>query len=323
MSSARGAAIAALTEHDRFVLVTHEHPDGDALGSLTALTRVLRARGADVVPVLARDDVPVPREYARIQPEGVAHEPPADIAERVAVFLDCGNAERNAVAGIAEGAALVLNVDHHHDNTCFGTVDLVDPDASSTAEIVWDLTADLGVPLDPVTAEALYVALVTDTGRFMYANTGPRAHRMAADLVAAGVDVHAVYRRLYEDVPWAKLDLLGRALERAQIHVDGRLVLSFLRRADFVASGAEDSLTEGIVDYLRTVEGAKVAAVARELDDERRTKVSLRATDGDVDVSVIARAGGGGGHPQAAGLTTDLPEDELVAFLVAQVAAQR
>ncbi|MDX6720693.1 MAG: bifunctional oligoribonuclease and phosphatase NrnA, partial [Solirubrobacteraceae bacterium] len=196
---------------------------------------------------------------------------------------------------------------------------------SSTAEIVWDLMRGLDVELTPPIAEALYVGLVTDTGRFMYENTGPRAHVMAADLIEAGVDVHEVYRRLYEGVPEPKLALLTRALAAVERFDGGQLTLARLRREDFAATGAEESFTEGIIDHLRSVQGTKVAALARELTGADRrgfSKVSLRATDGAVDVSVIARAQGGGGHRQAAGFATEMQRDELVAFLRDAVAAQ-
>jgi phosphoesterase RecJ-like protein len=148
---------------------------------------------------------------------------------------------------------------------------------------------------------------------------------MAADLISAGVDVHDVYRRLYEGTPYAKLELLGRALGRVQRFDDGRLTLALLSRDDFRLAGADDSHSEGVIDHLRAVEGTKVAALARERVDgaaEGAKKVSLRSTDGEVDVSAIARAGGGGGHRQAAGFTTTLGEEALVEFLRREVAAQ-
>jgi phosphoesterase RecJ-like protein len=166
---------------------------------------------------------------------------------------------------------------------------------------------------------------VTDTGRFMYENTGPAAHIMAADLIEAGVDVHEIYRRLYEGVPEPKLALLTRALQRVQRFDGGRLTFARLARGDFAETGAEESYTEGIIDHLRAVQGTKVAALARELTGEGcagRSKVSLRATDGAVDVSLIARAQNGGGHRQAAGFATQMSPAELVTFLRQQVAAQ-
>ncbi|WP_320670987.1 DHH family phosphoesterase [Patulibacter defluvii] len=325
VDEARRLVVEALRDGQRFVAVTHEHPDGDALGSLVALTRSLRALGKDVVSLVGPDDLPVPREYSGLATDQLVTEVPADLAERTAVFLDCGNIDRAGVAAVREGAARIINLDHHHDNTRFGDIDLVDPDASCTAEILWDLLPDLGLEADRETAEALYVGLVTDTGRFMYENTRGRAHLMAADLLAAGVEPFPVYRKVYEGVPWSKLALLARALDRVRQEDEGRLTFTLVRREDYERTGAQDSDSEGIIDHLRTVAGTRVAAFARELppdpDGGVRTKVSLRSADGRLDVSVIARAGGGGGHPQAAGFTTGLDEDELVAFLRGQVHA--
>jgi phosphoesterase RecJ-like protein len=321
-ATTREQALAALRDGERFALVTHQSPDGDALGSLVATQGVLRALGKDTLMFIRADEFPLPYEYAFFQFDGLITQIPEDVAQRTIVFLDCGNFDRNAVE---VGDAPIVNIDHHHDNTRFGTVNHVVPEASSTAEIVWDLMQGLDVALTLPIAEALYVGLVTDTGRFMYENTGPRSHVMAADLIEAGVDVHDIYRRLYEGVPQPKLALLTRALAAVERYDDGRLTLARLARADFAATGAKESFTEGIIDHLRSVEGAKVAALARELTGEGcegSWKVSLRATDGAVDVSVIARAEGGGGHRQAAGFATRMDRDELVAFLREAVAAQ-
>ena len=318
----RAEVLDAIRDGEHFVLVTHENPDGDALGSLVAMQGVMGALGKDSLMFIGRDEFPLPYEYAFFQFDRLVSDIPDDIARRTIVFLDCGNFDRNAVE---VGDAPILNLDHHHDNTRFGTINHVVPAASCTAEIVWDLSRALDLSLTQEMAEALYVGLVTDTGRFMYENTGPAAHTMAADLIEAGVDVHEIYRRLYEGVPEPKLALLTRALSRVQRFDDGRLTLARLTREDFAQTGAEESYTEGIIDHLRAVQGTMVAALARELTGEDRneaSKVSLRATDGSVDVSLIARAQGGGGHRQAAGFGTEMAPDELVAFLRQQVAAQ-
>jgi phosphoesterase RecJ-like protein len=321
----RQEVLDELHDASRFVLVTHENPDGDALGSLVGMHRILLALGKDSVMFMAAEEFPLPYEYRFFELDGLQSTLPADLHERTIVFLDCGNIDRNPVGAFKSEEAHILNIDHHHDNTRFGTVNHVVEDASCTAEIVWDLMRALQVEPTIEIAEALYVGLVTDTGKFMYENTGVRAHLMAAELIDAGVNVHGIYRRLYEGMPYAKLELLARALAHVERYDDGRLTFARLTRDDFRLAGAEDSYSEGIIDHLRSVEGTRVAALVRELvsDGGRgRRKVSLRATDGAVDVSVIARAGGGGGHRQAAGFSTEMTEDELVSFLRKQVAAQ-
>ena len=166
--------------------------------------------------------------------------------------------------------------------------------------------------------------MVTDTGKFMYENTRAETHRMTAELIEAGVDVADTYRRLYERVPPEKLRLIGRALEKIERYDDGRLAVTYIGDADYEATGASEVLTEGIIDFLRSLEGTAVAAMIRDKTDGGRSarKVSLRSTDGAVDVSAIAREHGGGGHRRAAGFGTDLSYTELVAYLRAKVAEQ-
>jgi phosphoesterase RecJ-like protein len=314
----------ALRAGDRFLLTTHEGPDGDALGSLLAMHHVLEQLGKDSVMFLPAKEFPLPVEYQFLPLEEVFHEPPVDVVDRVIVFLDCGNIDRMPVDFLQRDDAVVLNIDHHHDNTRFGTLNLVDTDASCTAEIVFELAKLLGAEITPEIASALYVALVTDTGRFMYENTGAPAHRLAAELIDVGVDVHDIYRRLYERVPLEKLHLVSRAIERIVRLDDCKLAVTYISARDYADTGANDSLTEGIIDHVRALEGTEVAAMIRDKTDGGRAarKVSLRSTDGRVDVSAIARKRGGGGHPRAAGFSTDLSYPELVEFLCSEVKAQ-
>jgi phosphoesterase RecJ-like protein len=323
-ASTRERVLARIVEDSRFALATHEHPDGDALGSLVAMQELLSALGKDSVMYVSPDDLPLPEEYQVFVLDAAIHAPPADIAQRTVVFLDCGNIDRNS-AGVLRDGAHLLNIDHHHDNTRFGTVNHIVADASCTAEIVWDLMHGLDVSPTPVAAQALYIGLITDTGRFMYENTGPSAHLMAAELIQAGVDVADVYRRLYEEMPPEKLALMTLALGHLQRFDGGELTLASLTAEDFEATEAEEHYSEGVVDQLRALRGTKVAVLVRAImSGERRgqRKVSLRATGDDVDVSLIARAQGGGGHRRAAGFSTSLELDELIAFLRPAVAAQ-
>jgi bifunctional oligoribonuclease and PAP phosphatase NrnA len=323
----REQVLEELRTATKLIVVTHENPDGDALGSLIAMQGILALLGKDCSMFIDRDEFPLPHEYRFFPLAGLVSEPPGDLDERTIVFLDCGNLERNPAEALQRPGVHLLNIDHHHDNTRFGTVNLVDPRASCTAEIVWDLMHGLGVTPTLTIAEALYVGVITDTGRFMYENTGSRAHLMAAELIDAGVDAHGIYRRVYEDVPYGKLALLARGLTNVRRFDDGRLTVTVLSARDFDESNAEESYSEGVVDHLRAVEGTAVAALIRDRigDNDggaQLRKVSLRATDDRVDVSQIARTQGGGGHRQAAGFTTQLGWDELVALLREKVSEQ-
>ncbi|HEU0304129.1 MAG TPA: bifunctional oligoribonuclease/PAP phosphatase NrnA [Gaiellaceae bacterium] len=316
------AVADALREHDRFLLVTHENPDGDALGSILGMKLGLDALGKESVMYLG-GDTDAPAEYAFLPLDGLRRELPSDAETRVLVALDCANAQRmGAAATLLERVPLSLDVDHHHDNSKFAKVNLVVADASSTGEIVRDILRELDVELTPAIAEALYVALVTDTGRFQYANTSPKSLRLAAELVEAGVDVHRVFQGIYESVEFAKLKLLARALERAEIHEGGRLVISHLERSDFSELGVGEEYAEGIIDYLRAVDGTDMAAVIREPPEppDARRRVSLRASSDELDVSAIARKRGGGGHRQAAGFSSPESIEEIGAFLRAEFA---
>jgi bifunctional oligoribonuclease and PAP phosphatase NrnA len=332
VQAGRAGVLDELRAATKTVVVTHEHPDGDALGSLIAMHQVLTALGHDSCMFIAESDLPIPYEYRFLEKAvgSVISDAPADLDKRTIIFLDCGNIERNPAAERlrpANGWGHILNIDHHHDNTRFGTVNYVDPQASCTAEMVWDLARALDVELTPSLASALYVGLITDTGCFMYENTGPRAHLMAAELIEAGVDVHAIYQQVYEGVPFGKLALLARGLANTERYDDGRLTASQLSCEDFEAAGAEEGYSEGVIDHLRAVRGTAMAALARdrlEAGDEgvRARKVSLRASDMRVDVSAIARAQGGGGHRAAAGFSTSMPWSELIEFLREQLSEQ-
>ena len=311
------AVVDAIRGHDRFVLTTHENPDGDALGSLLATNLALEQLGKDTVMVL-HSDAPLPGEYGFMPLANLRRRWPDDVSERVLIALDCANESRIADPEVLGRVPLSINVDHHHDNTRFAEINLVIADASSTAEVLRDLLRELDVELTPDIAEALYIALVTDTGRFQYTNTTPKALRLAAELVEAGADVHRVFQGVYESVQFAKLKLLARALERAQVYEGGRIVVSYLLRTDFTDVGAAEPYSEGIIDYLRAVEGADMAVLIREppRQDGPARRVSLRASVDELDVSAIARRSGrGGGHRQAAGFSSDASIDEISDFV--------
>jgi phosphoesterase RecJ-like protein len=316
------AVADAIRANDRFVVVTHENPDGDALGSQLGMALGLRALDKDVVMYLS-GTAPTPAEYRFLDLADLRRELPDDLDRRVLLAVDCANDRRIGETNTGvDGAKLVVNVDHHHDNSGFGNVNLIVPAASSTSEIVRDILGELDVALTPEIAAALYVGLVTDTGRFQYSNTTPKALRLAAELVEAGADVHGIFRHVYETVQFAKLKLLARALERAQLFEGGRLVVSYLLKDDFADVGAEEPYSEGIIDSLRAVEGSEMVALIREppRNEGPARRISLRSSHDEVDVSAIARKEGGGGHRQAAGFSSERPLAEIIEFIRSEFA---
>jgi phosphoesterase RecJ-like protein len=317
-SDATTQVAQTIRTNDRFVVTTHENPDGDALGSLLAMHLALGELGRSSRMWLW-GDVPLPHEYGFMELGDLARGPvPGDVDGAVLLALDCANVRRlGPDPSVVERAGVVVVIDHHHDNSRFGDENLIVPDASSTGEILRDLFAELGIALTPEIAEALYIAVVTDTGRFQYQNTTPKTLRLAAELVEAGANIHRVFQGVYESVAFAKLKLLARALESAQVLEGGRLIVSVLERSDFADAGAEEPFSEGIIDHLRAVEGTDVVALIREPPTQNgpTRRISLRTTAEDIDVSVIARKSGGGGHRQAAGFSSEEPVDRIAEFI--------
>lgn len=292
-----------LRAHARVLVACHEGPDGDAIGSLLGMGRPLRDAGWDVV-LWAPGAAPLPDDYAWLGYDDVVREPPADAADRLLLALDCGSAERLGGSGPGIVATVVAsaNVDHHADNTRFADVNAVEPTSPCATILVARLLRALDLPITPAVATALYVGIVTDTGRFMYANATPEAHTEAATLIAAGAAPDDVFRALYEGKPAARVRLLARALTSLDLRCDGRLAVAHVTVRDLDETGAAEADSDGVIDHLRAIAGVDVAALIREpRADPGILKCSLRSARPDVDVQRIAQRGGGGGHTMAAG----------------------
>lgn len=319
-------AVAALRSANTVVVATHENPDGDAIGSLVAAAAGLRQLGKTVRTYLEPSSS-IPSELRLLDVSGLErHLDESELGSWTLLTLDCATMRRlgRGHQRVIDAVATVIDIDHHYDNTRFGAINLIDGSASSTAEILLDVLEALGVELTPDIAQSLYVALVTDTGRFQQRTTGANALRMAARLVAAGVDIELVYQRVFETVPMRKLRLLGRVIDHLVLYEGGRVAVSHVARADFATLGAAESDTEGLVDHLRAIAGVEVAALIREppfADDgvAPPDRVSLRSRGG-IDVSAIARKAGGGGHKQAAGFSHGGDLVSIRRFIVSEAA---
>lgn len=312
-----------LLAHDKFVVASHLNPDGDAIGSSTALERLLTSLGKDVIVFIP--GAVVPPEFEFIKSPTLTDEIPDDIAERIVVAVDCGNESRLKDLDLLARAQRVLNIDHHGDNTHFGQLNHVRADAACASQLVWELAGHLGITEPPLdVAVPVYIGLVTDTGRFQYSNTTPEAFELAAELARTGVDMHDIFSRIFESVTYPRLRLLGRALENSMQSKDGRVVATHLRQIDFDEANAVEDDAEGVVDALRSVAGTDVAVFLRDLEPgaDHLRKGSLRTTRHDLDVSAIARTWNGGGHRQAAGFNTSDDLATVVERVQDMVAAQ-
>ncbi len=306
-------AVSALTSAGSVAVCAHVDPDGDAIGSVLAATLALRSIGVAAVPTLA-DDAPVPSTYAFL-PGSDRFIPAADVpAPDIFLALDTPTPARlGSAQRLADDARLIVVADHHPDNRHFGDVELFDPRAAATGQIVWRLLRKLRVPPTPDIAYCLYVALMTDTGRFSYGNTDSRALRDAANMVIAGADPYAAYDATYERRSPGSLRLLGLALSRVMVANGGRVAYSWVGADDLEATGTSMPETENLVDAVRQLGGVDAVFLAKVVGGHVR--VSLRSKTG-ADVGAVARALGGGGHAAAAGTTIEGDLDAALAALL-------
>ncbi len=298
--------IDALRLARRVAVVTHSHPDGDALGSMLALVRLLDALGCpQVIPVI---DEPVPRIYAWL-PGADRLVTPKDFGDQAdtLVLVDAARLERagDAVVRLLDDDTRYVVIDHHLEDFPQGDVTIVDPSYAAAGEIVADLFDTAGVPFDRGTADCLYVAITTDTGGFRFENTSARTHRLAARLVEAGVETADVVGRVFDSMTMGRFAITRRILDRMEFLEGGRVALSFSYPKDFADTGAEREDLNNVINFGRNVEGVEVAVLLR---DEGRgvTKISMRS-NASFDCTEVAKAWGGGGHARAAGAVIPQP----------------
>ena len=301
------AVCKAMRGESQVALAIHENPDSDAVGAAAGMLDLFGQLG--VAALLHTDpgvDLPLAGEF--LPAELVAQGPPPLGATLYA--LDCGSIERLAVT-LGAWNGRIVNIDHHHDNTRFGLLNLVDDTASSASQIVCEIAAALDRHFSPRAAAALYAGVSFDTGHFQHSSTSAATFACCARLVSDGAEPNAIYRLLFETRSLASLRLWARAIGAALPAAGGRALIAQLTAADFAATGASDDETEGIVDALRSVPGVEVAALVRPRADGAR--VSLRS-DG-FDVSAVAALKGGGGHKQAAGFSAAGTVEEVTQWL--------
>jgi bifunctional oligoribonuclease and PAP phosphatase NrnA len=315
------AAAGALEGAAEVVLICHVNPDADAMGSMLGLATYLSHRGKRVVAAAPNRPDDLPRWVAALP--GTEHlVAPGEVPKRPAVLVTLDAADMARLDGLAHlvhRAGTVICIDHHRTNPGFGTINVIDPEASATAELVYRLIEHMGGNLHPDVAACLYAGLVTDTGRFQYGSTSPEVLRIAARLREEAFDHARLAQALYADGSVPYLHLLGRILDRVTFVPEAGLVWTYLVRTDLEEAGVPIQETDDLIDLVRMAREADVAAVLKEQVDGG-FKVSLRSR-GDTDVAAIAEAFGGGGHRLAAGYTSKASLDETVTGLVERLRA--
>jgi len=288
-----------LREHQRFAVLSHVRPDGDALGSQLALALSLKQLGKEV-RVWNEDGML--EKYSFLPRAELLTKPPStsEVVD-VAIALDTAIQNRLGTALAAVRSAKIwVNIDHHLSNPCYGDVVYVDPVAPATAEIVFRLIKSQGLPFNHDIAENLYAAISTDTGSFQYPQTSAHTFEIAAELIRAGLDVGRLSQQLYENYPRRRLELLRELLRTMRFEHGGRIASFSLSARTATELGVLPEDNEGLIDHLRAIRGVIVAVFFEELA-EGKVRVSMRSKSDAVDVCAICQKFGGGGHTLAAG----------------------
>ncbi len=309
-----------LRSETTFLILTHFRPDGDAIGSQLALTLLLKDLGKHVE---AWNDDEVPAKFRFLPGSGMIQKPAAAPRDfDVVISIDASNWQRvGTAAQKIKSKKYFINIDHHVSNDKFADINWIVPGAPASGQIAYDLIQRGGFKLTRDIATCLFAAISTDTGSFTYANTSADSLRVAAELVQAGVDVGEVCRHIYESYPYARLQLLQRALADLKLAHNKRAAYYWVTNEMYEESGAKREDTEGLIDYARSIEGVYVAILFEELPEPNKVRISLRSKHPKVDVNSIARRFGGGGHHEAAGARITGETHEIEAKVIALVSA--
>lgn len=305
-----------INNNQKFILSTHINPDGDSIGSELALYSLLTELNKKVWIV---NTDPTPAIYSFLPNiDQITHVPPSEQAE-VLIVVDVGDLERigSKLSTILPHDQILVCIDHHVTNTGFADYSLIEHDACATCEVLYRLIKRHDKPIGKERAICLYTGIMDDTGCFRHANTTPSAHRAAADLIAEGVQVDEIYRRVYETVPQGAIHLLAKVLNTLELTPDGKIAWFYVNQEMFKKTCSKPEDVEGFAGYPRSIDTVDVAIFLRELEDGS-TKVSFRSQN-NVAVDKVAVDFGGGGHKYAAGCEIEMPYEKVAKVLVDDV----
>ena len=307
---------ALLAERNRFCILSHIRPDGDAYGSALGLALSLRAYGKEV-SVYNEDGLL--RNYLFLPGKDLVEKTPvaAPDADVAIIAVDTSTQERLGETFVGWNRQPDVNIDHHQSNPGFGRINLIDAESPACAQILLDLIEAAGLPCPPEAATNLYVGLMTDTGSFQYRHTTAHTFEVAAALVTRGADPTAIAQRFYQSTSVESFNLKREVLGVTKFTHGNRVAHYRLTQAMYASSGARTDEVENFLEQLQVVGTVEVAFMLEEMDGGK-TRVSLRSR-GTVDVNEIAGRLGGGGHRLAAGIRSSLPPDELEALLLKRI----
>jgi len=309
--------IQVFRERDNFLVTAHVNPEGDSIGSQLAILYILEKMGKNVC-VVDHDRVP---ENMKFLPgsEKILSDIPGEVDVETLVLLDCPVRERTG--NIAEKAGtdtFTVNIDHHVSNEYFGDVNWVEPGMSSVGEMAYFLAREAGVGMSRELAMYIYAAMITDTGMFNYDNTSGTTHRVAGELVDAGVEPRRMHSEIYEKKKAVELRVLGKVLSTMQITAGGKVAYIYLTRKMYKEEGSDFVATEEFINYPRSVKGVEIAVFFKEnAESEDRVNVSFRSA-GRIDVNRLASVFGGGGHPAASGCMFAGGLEQAIAAIMAE-----
>ena len=309
----------AFEAHQSFALVSHVRPDGDAVGSILALGHALEQMGKSV-RYLNNDGCPESLAFLPGSEKVEVSSEAQGVDVEVAITLDTAAHARVGEGSLEaiKGAKLMINIDHHVSNPGYGDLNYIDSSSPATGQIIYDLLVALDLPISEITRDSIYVAVSTDTGSFQYAGTTQRTYEMAADLVSRGLDVGRINELTYDSQPYRKVELMRALLNTLDRSDEGKLVWWDLSLATKNDLGLVDDDTEGMIDFIRAVQGVLVAVFFEDLEGGK-VRVSMRSKDRRLNASEICGVFGGGGHALAAGIRMPGPIAEAREKVLAEV----
>ncbi len=289
----------AIQKFNKFLISSHINPEGDSIGSQIAMASLLMRIGKDA---LILNESPVPHLLRFMNgTEKILKEMPQNFNFQAAIILDCPDLTRiGKISEYVTKDKVVFNIDHHVSNENFGRYNWVDPELSSTGEMVYELFRAFKMNMEYDEAVAIYVAILTDTGSFKYTNTSSRTHIITAELLDKGIKPYEIYGRIYETSSMQDTNLLGEALQTLRLTDDGKVAWLWITKDMLKKTRASLEGTEEMINFARSIEGVEIAVLFRETGTEDRIKVSFRSK-GTVDVNKLASFFGGGGHKTASG----------------------